>query len=94
MAALLAGLPVSVPSTTVNGLCGSGLDAAMFAPRTVETGDAGVVVAGGVEWMTRAPLVLPKPSRAYPAGNVTAVSTMLRTRGRRPCGAQMGIAAS
>ena len=77
MAVLLAGLPVSVPATTVNRLCGSSLDAAMIASRTIETGDADVVVAGGVESMTRAPWVLPKPSRAFPAGNVTAVSTTL-----------------
>jgi acetyl-CoA acetyltransferase family protein len=80
MAALLAGLPTSVPATTVNRLCGSSLDAAITATRMVETGDADVVVAGGVESMTRAPWVLPKPSRAYPAGNVTAVSTTLGWR--------------
>ncbi|MEU4689196.1 thiolase family protein [Actinoplanes sp. NPDC023714] len=80
MAVLLAGLPVSVPATTVNRLCGSSLDAAITASRTVESGDADVVVAGGVESMTRAPWVLPKPSRAYPAGNVTAVSTTLGWR--------------
>ena len=70
MAVLLAGLPVSVPAVTVNRLCGSSLDAAMQASRTVEAGDADVVLAGGVESMTRAPWVLPKPSRAFPAGNV------------------------
>ena len=80
MAVLLAGLPVTVPATTVNRLCGSPLDAANIASRTVESGDADVVVAGGVESMTRAPWVLPKPSRAYPAGNVTAVSTTLGWR--------------
>lgn len=80
MAVLLAGLPVSVPATTVNRLCGSSLDAAMQGSRTVETGDADVVVVGGVESMTRAPWVLPKPSRAFPAGNVTAVSTTLGWR--------------
>jgi acetyl-CoA acetyltransferase family protein len=80
MAVLLAGLPVSVPAVTVNRLCGSSLDAAMQASRTVETGDADVVLVGGVESMTRAPWVLPKPSRAYPAGNVTAVSTTLGWR--------------
>ena len=80
MAVLLAGLPVSVSATTVNRLCGSSLDAAMMASRVVETGDADVVVAGGVESMTRAPWVLPKPSRAFPAGNVTAVSTTLGWR--------------
>ena len=80
MAVLLAGLPTSVTATTVNRLCGSSLDAAMVASRTVETGDADVVVAGGVESMTRAPWVLPKPSRAFPAGHVTAVSTTLGWR--------------
>ena len=80
MAVLLAGLPTSVPATTVNRLCGSSLDAAMIASRTVETGDAAVVVAGGVESMTRAPWVLPKPSRAFPAANVEAVSTTLGWR--------------
>jgi acetyl-CoA acetyltransferase family protein len=80
MAVLLAGLPVSVPATTVNRLCGSSLDAAMIGSRTIESGDADVVLTGGVESMTRAPWVLPKPSRAYPAGNVTAVSTTLGWR--------------
>jgi acetyl-CoA acyltransferase len=80
MAVLLAGLPVSVPATTVNRLCGSSLDAAMMGSRMIETGDAEVVVVGGVESMTRAPWVLPKPSRAFPAGNVTAVSTTLGWR--------------
>jgi acetyl-CoA acetyltransferase family protein len=80
MAVLLAGLPVSVPAVTVNRLCGSSLDAAMQGSRAVETGDADVVLTGGVESMTRAPWVLPKPSRAYPAGNVTAVSTTLGWR--------------
>jgi acetyl-CoA acetyltransferase family protein len=80
MAVLLAGLPVTVPATTVNRLCGSSLDAAMIASRAVESGDADVVLSGGVESMTRAPWVLPKPSRAYPAGNLTAVSTTLGWR--------------
>ncbi len=80
MAVLLAGLPVSVPAVTVNRLCGSSLDAAMQASRAIESGDADVVLAGGVESMTRAPWVLPKPSRAFPAGNVTAVSTTLGWR--------------
>ena len=80
MAVLLAGLPVSVPAVTVNRLCGSSLDAAMQASRAIEAGDADVVLAGGVESMTRAPWVLPKPARAFPAGNVTAVSTTLGWR--------------
>ncbi|MTE17439.1 thiolase family protein [Nocardia aurantiaca] len=80
MAALLAGLPVSVPATTVNRLCGSSLDAAIIGSRTIDTGDEDVVLVGGVESMTRAPWVLPKPDRAYPAGDVTAVSTTLGWR--------------
>ncbi|WP_420718617.1 thiolase family protein [Streptomyces sp. H51] len=80
MAVLLAGLPTSVPATTVNRLCGSSLDAAIIASRAVETGDADIVLTGGVESMTRAPWVLPKPERAFPAGDVTAVSTTLGWR--------------
>jgi acetyl-CoA acetyltransferase family protein len=80
MAVLLAGLPSSVPATTVNRLCGSSLDAAMIASRSIETGDADVVVVGGVESMTRAPWVLPKPSYAFPAGDMAAVSTTLGWR--------------
>lgn len=80
MAALLAGLPTSVPGTTVNRLCGSSLDAAMIGSRTIETGDADVVLVGGVESMTRAPWVLPKPAKGFPAGDVSAVSTTLGWR--------------
>jgi acetyl-CoA acyltransferase len=80
MAVLLAGLPVTVPGVTVNRLCGSSLQAAMDASRLVETGDARVVVAGGVESMSRAPWVLPKPARGFPAGNETLVSTTLGWR--------------
>lgn len=80
MAVLLAGLPTSVPATTINRLCGSSLDAAIMASRAVEAGDADVVVAGGVESMTRAPWVLPKPARGFPAGDTTAVSTTLGWR--------------
>ncbi len=84
MALLLAGLPVSVPATTVNRLCGSSLDAIMIASRNVETGDSDVVVAGGVESMTRAPWVLPKPARPFPTGDLTAVSTTLGWRLTNP----------
>ncbi|GAA1953918.1 thiolase family protein [Nocardioides panacihumi] len=80
MAALLAGVPTSVPGTTVNRLCGSSLDAAMIGSRQIETGDSEVVLVGGVESMTRAPWVLPKPARAFPAGDLTAVSTTLGWR--------------
>ncbi|BCL28629.1 thiolase family protein [Streptomyces aurantiacus] len=80
MAVLLAGLPPTVPATTVNRLCGSSLDAAIMGSRAVESGDADIVLTGGVESMTRAPWVLPKPSRAFPAGHVTALSTTLGWR--------------
>jgi acetyl-CoA acyltransferase len=80
MASLLARLPVAVPATTVNRLCGSSLDAAMIASRSIETGDADIVIAGGVESMTRSPWVLMKPDRPFPAGDLTAVSTALGWR--------------
>ncbi|MGW3106224.1 thiolase family protein [Streptomyces sp. NPDC001100] len=80
MAVLLAGLPTTVPAETVNRLCGSSLDAAIIGSRAVESGDADIVLTGGVESMTRAPWVLPKPSRAFPAGHVTALSTTLGWR--------------
>jgi acetyl-CoA acyltransferase len=80
MAGLLAGLPVSVPATTVNRLCGSSLDAAMIASRSIETGDAEIIIAGGAESMTRAPWVLMKPDRPFPASDTTAVSTALGWR--------------
>jgi acetyl-CoA acyltransferase len=80
MASLLAGLPVSVPGSTVNRLCGSSLDAAMAGSRTIETGDADLVLTGGVESMSRAPWVLPKPERPFPAGDAQLVSTTLGWR--------------
>ncbi|WP_019926832.1 thiolase family protein [Nocardia sp. BMG111209] len=80
MAALLAGWPTSVPGTTVNRLCGSGMDAAMSGSRLIETGDAATVVVGGVESMSRAPWVLPKPAKGFPAGNETLHSTTLGWR--------------
>lgn len=67
MAALLAGLPVTVPGVTVNRLCASGAEAVVQAARAVSTGDAEVILAGGVEGMTRAPFVLPKPDVPFPA---------------------------
>ncbi len=80
MAGLLAGLPVTVPATTVNRLCGSSLDAAMIASRSIETGDAEVMIAGGAESMTRSPWVLMKPDNPFPVGDNTAVSTTLGWR--------------
>ncbi|MGX1675281.1 acetyl-CoA C-acyltransferase [Streptomyces sp. NPDC055400] len=80
MAVLLAGLPVTVPGATVNRLCGSGMEAVVQAARSVALGDASVAVAGGVESMTRAPWVLPKPDRAFPAGHQELHSTTLGWR--------------
>ncbi|MFC0039726.1 thiolase family protein [Actinomadura rayongensis] len=80
MAALLAGLPVTVPGATVNRLCSSGLEAVIQAARAVAVGEASVVVAGGVESMSRAPWVVPKPERAFPAGAPEMFSTTLGWR--------------
>ena len=65
MAVLLAGLPVTIPGTTVNRLCGSSLDAIIHGARAIATGEARVIIAGGVESMTRAPYVLPKSDRPF-----------------------------
>ena len=80
MATLLAGLGTAVPGTTVNRLCGSGLEAVVQASRAVEVGDAAVVVAGGVESMSRAPWVVPKPASGYPRDHQTMYSTTLGWR--------------
>ncbi|MEV8070127.1 thiolase family protein [Streptomyces sp. NPDC085995] len=80
MAALLAGLPTSVPGVTVNRLCASGLEAVIQAARAIAVGDASIAVAGGVESMTRAPYVLPKSDRPFPAGHTELYSTTLGWR--------------
>lgn len=80
MAALLAGLPVRVPGTTVNRLCGSSLDAAIIASRQIAAGEADVMLIGGVESMSRAPWVLPKTEKPYPAENLALASTTLGWR--------------
>jgi acetyl-CoA acetyltransferase family protein len=80
MASLLAGLPTSVPGTTINRLCGSSLDAAMQASRAIETGDASLLLVGGVESMSRAPSVLLKPEKAFATGEQTLHSTTLGWR--------------
>ncbi len=69
MAALLAGLPVDVPGTTVNRLCASGMDAVGMAARAIRAGDYDMAIAGGVESMTRAPFVMPKASGAFTRDN-------------------------
>ncbi|ATZ23114.1 thiolase family protein [Streptomyces lavendulae] len=84
MAVLLAGLPVTVPGVTVNRLCGSGLEAVIQAARAIAVGDASVAIAGGVESMTRAPWVVQKPERAFPAGHQQMWSTTLGWRMTNP----------
>ncbi|MEV0685919.1 3-oxoadipyl-CoA thiolase [Nocardia sp. NPDC050378] len=76
MAALLAGLPVSVPGVTVNRLCASGLDAVGYAARAIRAGDADLVIAGGVESMTRAPYVLPKSTAPWDRSAQLADTTL------------------
>src|SRR2546421_12172688 len=80
MGLLLAGLPVEVPGQTVNRLCGSGMQAAITAAREIQTGAADVLVAGGVESMTRAPWVMAKPDGPFPRGPQTAHDTALGWR--------------
>jgi 3-oxoadipyl-CoA thiolase len=80
MSALLAGLPVSVPGVTVNRLCGSGLSAVVEAARAIAVGEADLVIAGGVESMSRAPLVMAKAGEAWARGNVTAYDSTLGWR--------------
>jgi acetyl-CoA acetyltransferase family protein len=80
MAGLLAGLPTSVPGATVNRLCGSGMEAVIQGSRAIAAGDADVILAGGVESMSRAPWVLPKPARAFPTAHETLHSTTLGWR--------------
>jgi 3-oxoadipyl-CoA thiolase len=84
MAALLAGLPESVAGVTVNRLCASGLSAVVGACHAVAAGDGDLFVAGGVESMSRAPLVIGKPEHAFPRGNSTAWDTTLGWRFPNP----------
>jgi 3-oxoadipyl-CoA thiolase len=84
MAALLAGLPDSVPGVTVNRLCASGLSAVVSACHAVAAGDADLLVAGGVESMSRAPLVMAKASTAFPRGNQVVYDTTLGWRFPNP----------
>ena len=80
MAWLLNGLPTSIPGATINRLCGSSLDAAMQASREIETGEAQVVLVGGVESMSRAPWILLKPERAFPSAQEQLYSSTLGWR--------------
>ncbi len=80
MGLLLAGLPVEVPGVTVNRLCASGLEAVNQAARQIKLGEADLVLAGGVESMTRAPLAMPKPDRSFPRGGPTVYDTTIGWR--------------
>jgi len=76
MAVLLSGLPVSIPATTVNRLCGSGMDAVGMAARAIRAGDCDFVIAGGVESMSRAPFVMPKAESAFSRANAVYDTTI------------------
>ena len=76
MAALLAGLPISLPGTTVNRLCGSGMDAVGMAARAIKAGDCDMIIAGGVESMSRAPFVMPKAETAFSRANAVYDTTI------------------
>ncbi len=76
MSALLAGLPLEVPGSTVNRLCGSGLDALGTAARAIKSGEAGLMIAGGVESMSRAPFVMPKAESAFARSNAVYDTTI------------------
>ena len=80
MALLLAGFPVEVPGQTVNRLCGSGMQATVAAAREIQSGGADIIVAGGVESMTRAPWVMPKPDTGFARGPQTVYDTALGWR--------------
>jgi 3-oxoadipyl-CoA thiolase len=80
MALLLAGLPVQIGGQTVNRLCGSGMQAVLSAAQAIRAGEGEVFIAGGVESMTRAPFVMPKPDSAFPRGALTMEDTTLGWR--------------
>ncbi|WP_342379903.1 thiolase family protein [Myxococcus stipitatus] len=89
MALLLAGLPASVPGVTVNRLCASGLEAVIQGCRMIQVGEADLVLAGGVESMTRAPWSMPKPEEGFPSGRCEAWDTALGWRYPNPRLAQL-----
>ncbi len=80
MSSLLAGLPITVAGTTVNRLCGSGLDAVIYASRAITIGEGDIYIAGGTESMTRAPLVMAKPESDFPRGNMDLQDTTIGWR--------------
>lgn len=89
MAVLLSGLPVTVAGQTVNRLCGSGLQAVVTAAHAIQAGEGEIFIAGGVESMTRAPLVMPKPDQGFPRGDVRVHDTTLGWRFVNPRLAEM-----
>ena len=80
MAVLLSGLPIHITGTTVNRLCGSGLDAVNMAARAIMAGEGDIYIAGGTESMTRAPYVMAKPSKDFPRGNTELIDTTIGWR--------------
>ena len=82
-AALFGGLPPEVSAVTINMVCGSGLNAVALAAQAIQTGNAEIVVAGGMESMTNAPYLLPQARSGFRMGNATAVDSMVQ---RRPLG--------
>jgi 3-oxo-5,6-didehydrosuberyl-CoA/3-oxoadipyl-CoA thiolase len=84
MSALLAGLPIQVAATTINRLCGSGLDAVNYAARAIIAGEGDIFIAGGTESMTRAPFVMAKPKDDFPRGNMEMFDTTIGWRFTNP----------
>lgn len=84
MSVLLAGLPIDVAGTTINRLCGSGLDAINYAARAIMAGEGDIFIAGGTESMTRAPFVMAKPSDDFPRGNMEMFDTTIGWRFTNP----------
>lgn len=80
MSTLLAGLPIEIGGTTLNRLCGSGLDAVIYAARSIAVGEGDIYIAGGTESMTRAPFVMAKPERANPRGDMKMYDTTIGWR--------------
>ncbi|MDR6997663.1 acetyl-CoA C-acyltransferase [Neobacillus niacini] len=80
MSALLAGLPITVGGTTINRLCGSGLDAVIYAARSIAVGEGDIYIAGGTESMTRAPYVMGKPEVDFPRGSMELQDTTIGWR--------------
>lgn len=80
MSALLSGLPIEVGGTTINRLCGSGLDAIVYAARAIAVGEGDIYIAGGTESMTRAPYVMAKPMKEFPRGNMELIDTTIGWR--------------